>query len=121
MNREPLSEAEIHDELKEACERMSWPQRRLWEAIKIEPQKWRQEPFGNLGGGFWVVAIIGNTVIWYNDIEHGFNRSKYIKFGEIAEYWCNQDNVEWQIQTVLDEIRDGAISAGLPALVEAMA
>ena len=28
-------------------------------------------------GVFWVVGLIGRTVIWYNDIEEGFNRSAF--------------------------------------------
>ena len=86
---------------------MSPPQQNLWEAIKIDPIKWSQEPYGNQGGGFWVLALIGNTAIWYNDIEEGFNRSKYTKYGQIDQYWCNQDQLEWAVQHILDEIRDG--------------
>lgn len=32
--------------------------------------------------------------LWFNDIEDGFNRSKYSDFGKIDEYWCNQDRLE---------------------------
>jgi len=91
---------------------MSLPQRRLWEVVKIDPEKWTQEPWGDEGGGFCVVAIYGNTVIWYNDIEEGFNRSTYESYGRIIEYWCNQDYLEWTLQHVLDEIKDGVPSGG---------
>jgi hypothetical protein len=43
-------------------------QLRLWRAIEIDPAKWEQHPYGDQGGGFWVVAVIGRTAIWYNDI-----------------------------------------------------
>ena len=78
----------------------------IWEIIKIHPVKWHQEPYGNEGGGFWVVALIGSTVIWFNDIEGGFNQSSFKKFGFIEEYFCNQDELEWQVQGVINQIRD---------------
>lgn len=107
MTWTPITEAEIRNELNSSWEKMSLPQRRLWDVIKVDPEKWRQNPWGNEGGGFWVVAVFGKTVIWYNDIEEGFNRSVYESYGTISEYWCNQDELEWTIQHVLDEIREG--------------
>ncbi|MEW8073348.1 MAG: hypothetical protein AB2765_11185 [Candidatus Thiodiazotropha endolucinida] len=62
--------------------------------------------------GTKVVAIIGNTVIWINDIEKGFNRSNFKEFGIIEEYYCNQDELEWQVQNVINQMRDGYDSAG---------
>ena len=64
------------------------------------------------GKGFWVVAIYGNKVVWCNDIEDGFNRSFYKKFGEIIEYYCNQEELEWTLQHILSEIHDGYPSGG---------
>lgn len=118
MEWSPKTEPEILDELNRSWERMSLPQRKLWEVIKIEPMKWSQCPWGTEGGGFWVVAIFGRTVIWFNDIEEGFNRSSYDKYGTISEYWCNQDELEWILQHVLDEIKDGFSSGGYAGLPE---
>ena len=112
MQWKPTSESEIWDQINDSWNRMSLPQRRLWEKIKTNPEKWELDPWGKKGGGFWVVAIYGNTVIWYNDIEEGFNRSTYNAYGRISEYWCNQDNLEWTLQHVLDEIREGISSGG---------
>ena len=107
MDWQPISEAGIWEEINNSYERMSPEQRRLWDVIKINPEKWQEETYGKEGGGFWVVAIIGNNVVWYNDIEDGFNRSKFKKYGEINGYWCNQDQLEWTIQNILNEIKDG--------------
>jgi hypothetical protein len=101
MNWQPITETELLDMINKSYDRMTPEQRKTWETIKIEPQKWTQEPYGNEGGGFWVVAIIGNVVIWFNDIENGFNRSSFTILGQIDEYYCNQDNLEWQIQSIL--------------------
>lgn len=45
----------------------------FWNLIKIQPEKWSEKDYGAEGGGFWVVAIMGKEVIYYNDIEEGFN------------------------------------------------
>ncbi|HTV25425.1 MAG TPA: hypothetical protein VMG12_42310 [Polyangiaceae bacterium] len=61
-----------------------------WAAMRIEPRKWQCSPWGDAGGGFWAVAVREHVVVWYNDIEHGFNTSPFEHEGVIGEYWCNQ-------------------------------
>ena len=112
MMWQPITEEQIWDKINEAWKRMTPPQRNLWEVIRIDPEKWKQEPWGKEGNGFWVVAIFGKTVVWYNDIEDGFNRSSYTNYGEIKEYWCNQNELELIVQHILNEIKDGYPSGG---------
>ncbi len=66
------------------------PVSRFWTRIKIKPQKWNLSPWGDEGGGFWVVALIGQECIYYNDMEDGFNISRFSTFGCIDDYRCNQ-------------------------------
>ncbi len=106
MNWKPITKKDICDEINSAEERMSFSQKKLWEAIRIDPEKWEQDPWGNEGNGFWTVAILGKTVVWYNDIEEGFNQSGYAKYGEIQDYWCNQDQLEWTLQNILNEFKN---------------
>ena len=62
----------------------------FWRLIKLNtPEKWLNDPLGDLGGGFWVVAIVGDRGIYYNDIEDGFNVSTFTSWGEIDDYVCN--------------------------------
>lgn len=77
----------------------------FWNLIKIEPQKWQEKEYGREGGGFWVVAIFGNDVIYYNDIEEGFNISPYETYGHIKEYWCNQSELNWTIIGLYERIK----------------
>jgi len=104
MDWQPISSDELWGKINSACTRMDVHQERLWEAIRITPEKWALHPWGDLGGGFWVVAIIGEMVVWYNDIEDGFNRSNYEKYGTINQYRCNQDELEHSIQQIMDFI-----------------
>lgn len=107
MDWQPITESDIWDKVIQAESRMNAEQSRLWSVIKINPQKWQQMPYGNEGNGFWVVALLGEFVVWFNDIEHGFNVSNYRKFGVIEDYWCNQNELEWTIQSLLNCIQSG--------------
>lgn len=104
MEWKQTSEVEIWDMIDKSCSRMTAQQKKLWETIKIDPVKWQQDPYGDEGKGFWVVALIGKTVIWFNDIEEGFNLSTYSEIGKINEYWCDQDDLEHAIQKLIKEI-----------------
>jgi hypothetical protein len=113
MTWAPITEEKIWDKLNAARCRMSVRQARLWDIIQIQPNKWVQESWAAAGAGFWAVGLIGRTVIWFNDIEDGFNRSSYDQYGIIKEYWCNQDELEQAIQKLLDAIDTGYDVGGL--------
>jgi len=104
----PIAEAALRDRVAQGVARMSAAQKRLWEIVRVDPQKWQQHPYGDAGGGFWVVAIVGQTVIWYNDVEDGFNRSRYSVYGQIDDYWCNQDELEVAIDFLMSTLEHGA-------------
>jgi hypothetical protein len=105
---QPISEAALRDRVAQGVARMPLSHMRLWEAVRIDLQKWQQHPYGDAGGGFWVVAIVGLTVIWYNDIEEGFNRSRYSVYGQIEDYWCNQDELDLTIGYLMNTLEHGA-------------
>ena len=67
---------------------------RFWSRIKISPEKWNLSPWGDEGGGFWVVAVMGQECVYFNDIEDGFNISQYKFFGRIDNYYCDQIELE---------------------------
>jgi hypothetical protein len=104
----PITEDALRRRIAQGVARMSPPCRRLWEAIRIEPEKWQLAPYGDPGGGFWVVAIVGRSVVWYNDVEEGFNRSQYASYGEIEDYWCNQDELDVTVSYLMSTLERGA-------------
>jgi len=97
---------------------MTLAERRLWDAVRVEPVKWQQDPYGRDGLGFWVVGLIGSSVIWYNDIEDGFNRSQYSVHGEIQDYWCNQDELDVTVRALASAIERGTdlVGMGVPQI-----
>lgn len=105
---QPISEDALRRRVAQGEARMTPPQLRLWRAICIPFAKWRQHPWGDQGGGFWVVGLIGRTAIWYNDIEDGFNRSRFAEYGTIEDYWCNQDELETTLGYLLNTLEQGA-------------
>jgi hypothetical protein len=66
---EPISLDALLARIGQGHARITQAQQRLWDAIRINPEKWQQHPFGDAGGGFWTVWLVGRTVIWYNDLE----------------------------------------------------
>ncbi|WP_374980538.1 hypothetical protein PSGK_03380 [Pseudomonas solani] len=98
MTWEPLSLTALTGLIAEAEARMTPEQLGLWSAIKITPVRWDEET----QGPFWIVALNGNQVLWYNDVEEGFNLSTYREHGTIEQYFCNQDPLEWTVQSLLE-------------------
>lgn len=93
----PISINELNTEIENGLKQMKQDQFDYWQKISIKPEKWIEQEFGKEGGGFWVVAIIGELAVWYNDIEEGFNISTFSTYGEISEYKAEQDELHWTI------------------------
>lgn len=106
MDKKSTSEEKIWDLINTAAGRMTVPQERFWEAIRILPEKWAQQPYGN-EGGFWAVAVMGRIVVWYNDIEGGFNFSRYSIYGTIGQYFADQEGLEFVLQELMEIVRTG--------------
>ncbi|MER8492607.1 hypothetical protein NKH53_30975 [Mesorhizobium australicum] len=56
---------------------------------------------------FWVVGIVGQIAIWFNDHEDGFQRTAYERPGEITEYGSLQFKLEEIMQHLLIELETG--------------
>lgn len=104
---EPINKPDLLSRIRQGHRRMNAAQRHLWDAIRIEPAKWQQRPYGDAGGGFWVVGLVGRTVIWYNDRENGFNRSVYSTYGVIDDYWRNDDELDITIEYLANALSGG--------------
>ena len=98
MNKwEPIPLSELQEKINKGVNLMSQEQISIWNQIAIRPEKWIETEQGEMGGGFWVVAIYTKAVVWYNDIEEGFNISSFSTHGKIEQYEAEQDELQWTI------------------------
>lgn len=102
----PISLTELQEWISRGESKLEGEPLNFWNLIKIAPQKWQEKEYGNEGGGFWVVAIFGNAVIYYNDIEEGFNVSSYETYGHISEYWYEQAELDWVVLWLYKRIKE---------------
>ncbi len=100
-----MHESALLDLMNASRDRMSFSQKRLWDIIKIGPEKWTHLSFE--GHDFWVVALFGRSIVSYNDFENGFDRSEFIQYGEIAELGWGQAALDEVVQHILNEMEVG--------------
>lgn len=79
----PIPLEELYNLVLQAENDLRGELQRLWELVKIFPEKWAHESYGP-PEGFWVVAVCGRRIIWYNDIEEYFCTSEYTSYGRFA-------------------------------------
>jgi hypothetical protein len=103
--RQTLSYEELTGLIEKGENEMHGVLSNLWDLIKIKPAQWTEATYGNEGEGFWVVAIFGNNVVWYNDIEQGFNTTRYSTAGHIDEYAAETDAFNWAIHKILVQLK----------------
>jgi hypothetical protein len=98
----PIEESALLELIDNAEWMLEGLDKSFWGLIKLSvPEKWVNHPLGDLGGGFWVVAIVGNRCLYYNDIEDGFNVSTFKSWGEIDEYFSNQLKLEELVSSIV--------------------
>ncbi len=103
MEWQSMTEAQIWDKINSAVTRMSPQQGRLWDCVKIIPAKW-ESSYGAGGSSYWAVAVLGQTVVWYDDIENGFRCSAYSRYGSIADRFSIEDDLEVVVQQMLNRL-----------------
>ncbi|WP_444930920.1 hypothetical protein ACJJIF_03810 [Microbulbifer sp. SSSA002] len=99
----PIDEVEILQKTENARWLLEGIPKDFWKLIRLDhPEKWSQHPWGDEGNGFWVVGVMGNRCIYYNDIEDGFNISMFKSWGTIEEYYCNQLGLHELITSIVE-------------------
>ena len=89
---------------------MTLAKKRLWEILRIMPEKWSYKPKPFLDGEAWVVGIVGNRVIWYDDyfgeMDDGFCFSRYEHLGAITPRGEIGDDLEKVVEFLRLKITD---------------
>jgi hypothetical protein len=96
---QPITLDELEAMIVEELSDCSLELQEFFARTRVTPTKWTLPPWGDEGGGFWVVAIHDERALWFNDIEDGFNVSRFVVMGAIPhdEYWCNQDPLQYAL------------------------
>jgi hypothetical protein len=105
MEWKPISLSELQNQIETTEVDLKGELANFWQLIKIEPTKWSEKEYGDEGNGFWVVAITKTKVVWYNDIEEGFNISDYDTHGQINGYYSNEDELRWALATLFEIVK----------------
>ena len=69
MDWQPISREALDELIAEELAEATPEERMLFVRAAVTPTKWQLSPWGDIGGGFWVVAVLEDRVLWYNDIE----------------------------------------------------
>jgi len=88
----PITAEELQSLIDEQLRECTDAEREIFERYRVLLRPTPLERFGKPDSVF-VVARRGNEVMYYEDIEEGFNLSPLTADGRIAQRWCNQDEL----------------------------
>ena len=96
----PISLKELNNIIETSVAVMDTEVLYFWNSIKIVPEK-RQVPFYSNEDYFWIVGKIKNYMIYYNDIEEGFNISLENNLSYIEVTSAEQDELHFALIKLL--------------------
>ncbi|HIP80650.1 MAG TPA: hypothetical protein EYH07_19595 [Kiloniellaceae bacterium] len=93
MTVPPLSEVRLYDILLKEEADLRPKAERMWEVVKIEPERWTAPGYGSGTPTFWAIGLFGKRVIWYDAFEREFTVSDFKTYGEIGDehYPCHRE------------------------------
>ena len=96
----PISLKELNNIIETSVAVMDTEVLCFWNSIKIVPEK-RQVPYYINEDYFWIVGKIKNYMIYYNDIEEGFNISLENNLSYIEVTSAEQDELYFALIKLL--------------------
>jgi hypothetical protein len=94
---QPITASELSELVSRQLTECEPGLRKVFEQYRVEPYR---APFASEGAleSAFVVAKRGNDVLYFEDVEEGFNTSPLSKDGRILEHWCNQDELKFALR-----------------------
>lgn len=93
---EPITADELRSLINEQLRECDERRRAIFERYQLSLRAAPLRRYGKLESAF-IVAQRGDEVMYYEDVEDGFNFSPLTPTGEIAEHWCNQDPLKYAL------------------------
>lgn len=88
----PIEREELEQIIREDLAACTPEQQAVFERYRVPLRKAPIERYGKLEYVF-IVAQRGNEVMYFEDIDEGFNFSPIDAEGKILQHWCNQDEL----------------------------
>ena len=83
----PVTENDLRTMLSDAESALDSASQGLWTLVRIPaPELWQQHPWADEVCGFWVIAVMGKSCIYYNDLSKGFCLGRFSRWGIIDDY-----------------------------------
>jgi len=94
----PATISEVEEIVAEDLQQCSDDERALFERVRVP---FYRAPIIRYGREETVVVVArkGNDVLYWEDVEEGFNLSPVDENGLILEHWCNQDELPIALRT----------------------
>jgi hypothetical protein len=111
MEWRPASVKEVREILTAQLRRCDKTQIKAYLQFSVEPYSAPILRYGKLESVV-IVARNSDNVLYYEDVEEGFNISPLAPDGRILEHWCNQDDLGKALNRWIDgrNRRDGNFS-----------
>ena len=74
----------------------------FWNLLRIVPERWNINEDDQEGVRFWVIGIIWNKSIYYDDIEEWFNISEYSLYWVLNIVNAEQDELQMAIYKIIN-------------------
>lgn len=110
ISGKPATVEEVMRIVQRDMARFDAKQRAVFRRYKVDPHSASIVRYGN-PETVVVVAQRDNEVIYWEDVEEGFNLSRISDKGLILEHWCNQDDLGLALNSWIKE-RAGAARVG---------
>ena len=102
---QPATESYLRSMLSLAEADMSAEFARFWHQIRLPlPELWQQHPWADEVCGFWVVAVMGKSCVYYNDRTQGFALGSFSHWGRIDDYLPSRLSLYEQIRSLLQPV-----------------
>lgn len=93
----PITKNELEELVNKQFSECSPELREIFEKYRLSFKLAPINRYGNIEG-VYIVARNENEVLYYEDVEDGFNFSLINVEGMILEHWCNQDSLSIDLQ-----------------------